>query len=85
LRDVNWVKVYRRSQLQAIQPKLTSSLVESEICAKLYRRGVRPIEMPTTYLRREFGQPKGGGWKTLRLAIRDMSRLVWVVYGYRPR
>jgi hypothetical protein len=28
---------------------------------------------------------KGGGWKTLRLAIRDMSRLVWVVYGYRPR
>ena len=85
LRDVNWVKVYRRSQLHAIQPKLTSSLVESEICAKLYRRGVRPIEMPTTYLRREFGQPKGGGWKTLRLAIRDMSRLVWVVYGYRKR
>lgn len=83
LRDVNWVKVYRRSQLQTIQPKLTSSLVESEICAKLHRQGVRPIEMPTTYLRREFGQPKGGGWKTLRLAIRDMSRLVWVVYGYK--
>ena len=35
LRDVNWVKVYRLSQLQRIQPRLTSSLAESEICAKL--------------------------------------------------
>jgi glycosyltransferase involved in cell wall biosynthesis len=83
LRDVNWVKVYRKSQLQRIQPRLTSSLVESEICAKLYRIGVRPIEMPTSYLRREFGTPKGGGWKTLRLAIRDMSRLVWEVYRFK--
>jgi glycosyltransferase involved in cell wall biosynthesis len=83
LRDVNWVKVYRLSQLRSIQPRLTSSLVESEICAKLYRKGVRPIEMPTTYLQREFGTPKGGGWKTLRLAIRDMSKLVWEVYRFR--
>ena len=83
LRDVNWVKVYRLSQLRSIQPRLTSSLVESEICAKLYRKGVRPIEMPTAYLRREFGTPKGGGWKTLSLAIRDMSKLVWEVYRFR--
>jgi glycosyltransferase involved in cell wall biosynthesis len=85
LRDVNWVKVYRLSQLKRIQPRLTSSLVESEICAKLYRIGVRPIEMPTNYLRREFGTPKGGGWKTLSLAIRDMSKLVWEVYCFRPK
>jgi glycosyltransferase involved in cell wall biosynthesis len=85
LRDVNWVKVYRLSQLRRIQPRLTSSLIESEICAKLYRTGVRPIEMPTNYLRREFGTPKGGGWKTLRLAIRDMSKLVWEVYRFRPK
>jgi glycosyltransferase involved in cell wall biosynthesis len=85
LRDVNWVKVYRLSQLRSIQPRLTSSLVESEICAKLYRKGVRPIEMPTNYLQREFGTPKGGGWKTLSLAIRDMSKLVWEVYRFRPK
>lgn len=83
LRDVNWVKVYRLSQLRSIQPRLTSSLIESEICAKLFRKGVRPIEMPTEYLRRMFGTPKGGGWKTLRLAMRDMSKLVWEVYRFR--
>jgi len=83
LRDVNWVKVYRKEQLTAINPRLTSSLVESEICAKLHRSGVRPIEMPTNYLKREFGQPKGGGWKTLSLAMRDMMRLVLEVYRFR--
>lgn len=83
LRDVNWVKVYRLSQLRSIQPRLTSSLIESEICAKLFRKGVRPIEMPTEYLRRMFGTPKGGGWKTLSLAMRDMSKLVWEVYRFR--
>ncbi len=83
LRDVNWVKVYRLTQLHKINPRLTSSLVESEICAKLYRMGVRPIEMPTNYLRREFGSPKGGSWKTLRSAIRDMSKLVWEVRRFR--
>lgn len=83
LRDVNWVKVYRLSQLRSIQPRLTSSLIESEICAKLFRKGARPIEMPTEYLRRIFGTPKGGGWKTLRLAMRDMSKLVWEVYRFR--
>jgi glycosyltransferase involved in cell wall biosynthesis len=85
LRDVNWVKVYRLSQLRSIQPRITSSLVESEICAKLYRKGARPIEMPTHYLQREFGTPKGGGWKTLSLAIRDMSKLVLEVYRFRPK
>lgn len=84
LRDVNWVKVYRLSQLRNMRPKLTSSLVESEICAKLFRSGVRPIEMPTNYLRREFGTPKGGSWKTLRSAMRDMLKLVWEVRRFKP-
>jgi glycosyltransferase involved in cell wall biosynthesis len=85
LRDVNWIKVYRKDQLEHVNPQLTSSLIESEICAKLYKEGVMPIEIPSKYLPRESGVSKGGSWKTLRLAIRDTLKLWWVVVRYSPR
>lgn len=84
LRDVNWIKVYRKEQLSMVNTELTSSLVESEICAKLYRHGVLPIEIPSAYLERKFGVSRGGGWKTLSKAILDLFFLFWVVVTYQP-
>ena len=80
LRDVNWVKVYRKSQLEMVNPELKSSLIESEICAKLYKRGVMPLEIPSEYLSRTYGTAKGGNWKTLRKAIRETWKLFYVVH-----
>jgi len=82
MRDVNWVKVYRKSQLEYVSPQLSSSLVESEICAKLYKRNVLPIEIPSPYLSRKSGEAKGGSWKTLSRAILDMGKLIWVVWRF---
>lgn len=78
LRDVNWVKVYRKEHLDLAAPVLRSSLIETEIVAKITRSGAYPIELPSTYLPRESGQAKGGGWKTLRKAAAETLWLWWV-------
>lgn len=83
LRDVNWIKVYRKEQLTWVNPQLRSSLIESEICAKLYKGNVLPKEIPSAYLQRSYGTAKGGNWKTLRLAIADMIKLWWLVYRFK--
>jgi len=83
LRDVNWIKVYRKDQLVITKPELNSSLIESEICAKLYRLGVMPIEIPSAYLERKSGKAKGGNWNTLQKAIRETGKLFWVVICFK--
>ncbi len=85
LRDVNWIKVYRKDQLELVNPKLTSSLVESEICAKLYKEGVMPIEIPSVYYPRKSGVSKGGSWKTLRKAMLDLVFLWIEVFKYNAK
>lgn len=83
LRDVNWIKVYRKEQLLMVDPVLKSSLIESEICAKLYKAGVYPLEIPSHYLPRAEGTAKGGSWNTLRKVIREIIKLWWVVTRYK--
>jgi len=85
LRDVNWIKVYRKDQLDALNLSLTSSLIESEICAKLYKKGTTPIEIPSKYLQRTHGEPKGGSWHTLKKAIQDLIKLWWVVTTFKAK
>ncbi len=83
LRDVNWIKVYTKEQLQRVSICLESSLIESEICAKLYKLGIMPIEVPSTYLERKAGIAKGGNWKTLSMAISETFLLWNVVARFR--
>lgn len=75
LRDVNWVKVYRRSQLADIPAGLTSSIVESGICARLVYRGHKVLEIASIYHDRSHGIAKGGRWKTVSQVLREMHRL----------
>jgi glycosyltransferase involved in cell wall biosynthesis len=84
LRDVNWIKVYRKSQLDIVKPELKSSLIESEICAKLNKYRAVPIEIPSEYLAREYGISKGGSWKTLRMAIAEVIILYKVTRKFNP-
>ncbi|MCW5906348.1 MAG: glycosyltransferase family 2 protein [Chitinophagales bacterium] len=83
LRDVNWIKVYRKEQIHFANPQLKSSLVESEICAKLYKAGVMPVEIPSQYLPRKSGVAKGGNWKTLRKAIAETLKLWWTATTFK--
>ena len=81
LRDVNWIKVYRKEQLLFVNPELYSSIVESEICCKLLKSGSRAIELPSVYLERQSGEAKGGKWNTLVKAINE----VWTLYRVTRR
>jgi len=71
LRDVNWVKIYKNAALRSLKLRLTSSLVESEICGKLLRRGSECVETPSVYRPRATGVSKAGGLKSLTQVLRQ--------------
>lgn len=83
LKDVNWVKVYTRTQLSLASTKLTSSLIETEICSKLIHLGSMPVELSSEYLKRTGGTPKGGNIKTLLQALMETIKLVIEVRKFR--
>lgn len=80
--DVNWIKVYHRYQIGREYRELNSSLVESEICAKLIKSGHQHIDLPSKYLDRRHGIPKGGNWRTLKMAICEVIYLYFIVLRF---
>lgn len=85
LRDVNWAQVYKRDNLRQLDLQLTSSLLGSEICAKLLYLGVRKIESESRYLPRTYGESKGSSFKTVKKAIRDIFTLIRVMKKFRKK
>ena len=85
LKDVNWAQVYKRENLMQLDLQLKSSLIGSEICAKLLYLGVQKIESESKYLPRTYGESKGSNWKTVRKAIRDIATLVKVMQQFRKK
>lgn len=85
LKDVNWIKVYRKDQLDFVDIELQSSILESEICAKLIKAGSKPIELPSVYHLRLADESKGGNWKTLSKALSEMTTLVQVLFRFKKR
>lgn len=83
LRDVNWVKIYKRDALRQIDFQIRSSLVESEICSKLLISKHQVTEVQSKYLPREHGQSKGASLRIVWMAIRDIMRLVMIILRYR--
>lgn len=83
LRDVNWVKVYKRAELEKLDLKMTSSLVESEICAKLILQENNLIECGSVYHPRKAGKSKGASVPVVLRAARETLKLLCVVNFYR--
>jgi glycosyltransferase involved in cell wall biosynthesis len=83
LKDVNWAQVYKNENLQSLDLQLKSSLIGSEICAKLLYLGIQKIESESKYLPRTYGESKGGGWKTVRKAVRDILILIKVLKKFK--
>jgi len=75
LLDVNWVKIYKRSDIQQLDLVIKSSLIESEICGKLLSLDRDVVEVESKYLHREFGISKGVSFKIITQAIRDILLL----------
>ena len=83
LRDVNWVKIYKNDDLKTLNLEIRSSLVESEISAKLFFLGRKIIEIESKYLPRAYGQSKGASWAILKKAIFDTVLLIRVIGKFR--
>lgn len=84
MQDVNWIKVYKKVHIENISFELTSSLVESEICGKLFKADISCIEIESKYLRRQFGVSKGGNINTVAKALKDLIKLIFVVRKFKP-
>jgi len=78
-RDVNWVKIYKRAELEKLDLKMHSSLVESEICAKLMLRGNKMIEAESVYHPRRGGLSRGASLPIVFRAALETAKLVCVV------
>ncbi len=85
LKDVNWTKVLKKADLDQLQLELTSSLVESEICAKLLFLGNQVIEVESQYLPRVYGQSRGASAAIVKKAIMDTWQLVLIMRRFKKK
>lgn len=85
MNDVNWIKVYKKVQLESLNFQLTSSLIESEICAKLFAQKIPCIEIESEYLDRLQDEPKGGSIKTVKQAASDLFKLLRIIRDYKNK
>ena len=83
LKDVNWVKIYKREAITAFPWKLRSSLIESEICAKLLLTHNRAIQVLSYYHPRKAGTSKGASLRIIAQALRETPKLLFAVHTFR--
>lgn len=75
IKDINWVKAYKSEDLKNIDLKLGSSLVATEICAKLHLKGYQSIEVESVYHERIAGTARGASLRTVAQAVKDLAGL----------
>lgn len=76
IKDVNWVKLFKREDfVQCLDLALRSSIVLSEICAKLVYLGCSVIEPPSRYLPRVGGKARGASLKIVSMAAKEVLSL----------
>jgi glycosyltransferase involved in cell wall biosynthesis len=75
IRDVNWVKFYKRRILHSVRIQSVSPMVESEIVIQAVRNGGRMIEIPSSYYPRMAGKARGASFRHLSRSILDLVKL----------
>lgn len=84
-KDVNWTKVYNTKDLKATQPAIVSSLIETEICAKLLFMDKKMIELESKYRTRQFGKSKGASFAVVYQATKEMMKLYSEILKFRKQ
>jgi len=83
LKAVNWTIIFKREALDSLDLRLTSTLIKSEICAKMIDSGFQVQEVPSVYHTREHGVSKGCSGKMVFLAAKDVLKLMEVVWLFK--
>ena len=55
--------------------KAQSSFIESEICAKLNRLFIKPIEVDSKYIPRVYGTSKGASWAIIKKVYIELFKI----------
>ncbi|MFZ9970575.1 MAG: hypothetical protein ACO3GK_04625, partial [Bacteroidia bacterium] len=74
-----------RQDLERLDLEVRSSLLESEISAKMFYLGRKIIEIESRYLPREHGVSKGASWNILKKVLMDTVKLIGVVGRFRRK
>jgi len=85
LKDVNWVNAYKTQQLKTLNLKVKSSLVESEICAKLSFLGKTAIEVKSNYHQNNNSQSTGASYKIVKQAFVDIPKLIFSCLSFKRK
>ena len=83
LKDINWVKIYKKDSLKGIKLHSKSNFVESEIFYFLNRTKHVIIETPSKFLPRNFGESKSVSFSALIKNFTDIIRLLAVRFSVR--
>jgi dolichol-phosphate mannosyltransferase len=75
LRDVNWVKIYRRAVLASVRPAFDGIGIDAEILTRARAQGFRFRQTRVGYYPRTAGIATGGQWKNVLRTLRELRRL----------
>lgn len=85
IKDVNWVKAFKTKDLREIGLEIKSSIICSEICAKLNLKGYKAIEILSVYHDRTAGKSRGASIKTVSYAVKDILSLIKVTGHFKKQ
>lgn len=85
MRDVNWVKAFKTEEIKSFDWKLTSSLIESELCSKLIAKGNKVVEIESVYHPRQAGVSKGASLKIVLQALKETLKLIFIIFFFKRK
>jgi len=85
LKDVNWALIIKRKELDNLHLEMKSTLIKSEICAKMQMIGYGAMEVQSYYHPRTYGVSKGSSLKMIRQAISDLWHLSGSIRRFKKK
>ena len=79
IKDINWVKMYKKDLLNELDLRLNSPLIETEIIAKSKKRNKKILQGPAPHYPRIYGKPSGTNFKQLALTLCELIKLYFIV------
>lgn len=85
LKDVNWVNILKKRDIEDLGITSKSSIIASEVCAKLNILDCKPIEVVSTYYPRIAGKSRGASLRNTIAVSFELFKLVRSVRQFKKR
>ncbi|MDD5192580.1 MAG: glycosyltransferase family 2 protein [Candidatus Nanoarchaeia archaeon] len=83
IKDINWVKMYKKRFLKELDLKLQSGLIETEILVKAKKRNARIVQVEAPYYFRPYGKSRGAGLRNISQTISELIRLCQIIIKFK--